>query len=169
MSKQSVGDWIRQNSVRVAVEIVLADGEKLRGSVLVPKERSLREVLNSPDPFIEFDCVETGATLLSKPSIRSLRQYTMPRATQLADHFKYLESIGAWRALGLNEQATAEQVDATYRRLATIYRPEDYSRERFPEEIAEYVASVSRRLQLAYTEVKAAVAKRDAMLAEAAA
>lgn len=170
MSKQSMGDWLRSNSERVPVEVVLTDGERLKGTLLVPKERSIRDILNGQEPFMEFDCVDSGATVLSKASIRSLRQFALPKAGQLAEHVKYLDSVGAFRALGLSETATAGQLHDAYRRLAPLYNPDDYRRGSVPDEIVDYVASMARRHYLAFTEIKAAIEKREeAELAAAAA
>ncbi len=168
MSKQSIGDWLRQNSLRVPVEVVTSDGQKMKGTVLVPKDRSVRDLLNAPEPFIEFDCVELGPTVLSKQSTRPLRQFVLPAANQLSEHTKYLESVGAWRALGLTESATEEQVEAAYRHLGTLYFPDRYPRNQVPGEIADYVESVSRRLYLAYTEIKGILARQSNQTSQAA-
>lgn len=155
-----MADWVRQNSSRVAVEVVLADGERLRGIVLVPRDKSLRDLLNADEPFMEFDCAVAGPTVLSKQSIRSIRQFVLPPAGQLAAHAAWLEQVGAWRALGLREDADLGQVDAAWRRLSALYAPENYPRDRVPSEIADFAASVTRRLELAYRELKAALERR---------
>lgn len=162
MSKQSMGEWLRQNSEHVPVEIVLNDGERLKGTLLIPKERSIRDILNGQEPFLEFDCVDSGPTVLAKASIRSLRQFALPKAGQLAEHMRYLTAVGAFRALGLSENATPEDLEAAYHRLAMLYNPEDYPRGNVPDEIVDYVSSIARRLYLAFNEITAILEKREA-------
>jgi hypothetical protein len=65
------------------VEVVMTDGQTLKGTLLVRREVTLRDTLNGAGPFLEFECGEAGTIMISKASIRTLRQYVLPRATPL--------------------------------------------------------------------------------------
>jgi hypothetical protein len=75
MAAPDVGTWRRQNSTPLMVELVLVDGSAVKGTVLIPRERSLRDMINGPDAFVEIDCADGGSTLYAKASVRSVKPF----------------------------------------------------------------------------------------------
>lgn len=73
MAAPDVATWRRQNSDPLAIELVLIDGSAVKGNVLIPRERTLRDVVNGPEPFVEVDCTDGGMMLFAKSSLRSVR------------------------------------------------------------------------------------------------
>ena len=84
----------------VDVKVSLVDGTRLKGLLQLPRERTLRDVMNGGDPFIEFHCQDNGPTVLSKQSILSLRPFRLPPADQLKRRQEFLDQIGAEKSGG---------------------------------------------------------------------
>jgi len=162
MAKEGYARWLKDNSIPTPVEISLVDGGRLKGILHIPRDRFLREMLNGGDPFIEFDCAEFGPTVVAKQSILSARPFQLPPANQLQRRLQLVEGIDAFKALGIRDDISREQLLAIYRRKASLYHPDHYPREHFPEEICDFVTSMTRRLYLAFAEVDALFAARDA-------
>jgi hypothetical protein len=150
-----INAWRRQNSDVVNLEIVLADGTILKGDFLQPRDKSLREVFNMPDPFVDLDCALNGPTIIAKTQIRSLRLNVPLRADQIEKREKQLEKSDAWGALGLPRNADREAVRKAYISLAHLYHPDRYSGVDLPKEVAEYMNAMARRINGAYAELNA--------------
>ena len=165
MAQEGYARWLKDNSIATPVEVSLVDGTRLKGLLQLPRERTLRDVMNGGDPFIEFHCQDNGPTVLSKQSILSLRPFRLPPADQLKRRQEFLDQIGAERALGITRPVTRAELQVLYRRLATLYHPDNYPRGRFPDEICEFVISMTRRLYLAYLELDKLLADKESAAA----
>lgn len=66
-------DVYLEEKARRTVAITVNDGSVLEGSLVIPKTRSIAEVLNGPRPFIEFESREGGRIYLSKAAIRTIQ------------------------------------------------------------------------------------------------
>ncbi len=78
MSVASSDVYLKEKTRR-AVKITVNDGMVLDGSLVVPKTRCIMEILNGPQPFIEFEAAGGGRIYLSKPAIRSVQAMDYPR------------------------------------------------------------------------------------------
>jgi hypothetical protein len=169
MAQEGYSRWLRDNSIPTAVEVSLAGGSRLKGILRIPRDRSLREMMNGGDPFIELDCEENGPTVVSKQSILSLRPFVLPPAEQLKKRLEFIDLIGAEKALGLTRVVSREELKISYRKLAALYHPDRYPRGKYPDEICDFVTSMTRKLYLAYVEVDAMLAEKEAAATAASA
>ena len=66
MAAADMAVWRRQNSDVVAVELQLTDGSIRRGSLLLSRDKTLREFFNmSAEAFIDFECKKDGVMVLA--------------------------------------------------------------------------------------------------------
>ncbi len=162
MAPENYARWLKENAVATPVEVSLVDGTRLKGILRVPRDRTLRDLMNGGDPFVEFDCQDNGPTVVSKSSILSLRPFKLPPAEQLKKRLEFVDQVGAEKALGLTRSVTRAELKPIYRKLAALYHPDNYPRGKYPDEICDFVTSMSRRLYLAYVEVDAMLAGQEA-------
>lgn len=62
-----------EEKARRTVTITVNDGSVLEGSLVIPKTRSIAELLNSSRPFFEFESREGERIYLSKAAIRTIQ------------------------------------------------------------------------------------------------
>jgi hypothetical protein len=147
--------WRRQNSEPIAVDVQLHDGTALKGNVLIPRDKQLRDLLLSPDAFIEFDCFRLGATLLSKSAIRLIRLNSLPAADQLLKRQNAIDAADPFSILRVPRNADKDTVRKAYLELARTYHPDRFANQDLPPEMSEYVNAMARRVNTAFAEVQA--------------
>ncbi|MDA7946526.1 MAG: hypothetical protein MPJ78_03525 [Hyphomicrobiaceae bacterium] len=64
---------------RRTVRIHMAGGMVMEGSLVVPQTRSVNELLNGTQLFLEFESTNGDKMYLSKPSIQSVQMLDYPR------------------------------------------------------------------------------------------
>lgn len=153
MSGSDLSAWRRQNSDPVLVEIVLADGTEIKGSLMKPRDKNLRETISTPDPFIEIESNDDGMMLLSKAQLRFVRPIEMARADQMELRLRQLEKLDVYGVLRIKKDADLPTVEAAAAALRTIYDPERCRANDLPPEIGEYLAAVRKRIDTAEAEI----------------
>ena len=147
--------WRRQNSEPVSVDVQLHDGTAMKGNVLIPRDKQLRDILAGSDPFIEFDCFRLGATMLSKSAIRLIRLSSLPAADQLQRRQSTIDAADPFSILRVPRNADKETVRKAYLELARTYHPDRFANHDLPPEMSEYVNAMARRVNTAFSEVQA--------------
>lgn len=147
--------WRKQNSLPVLVEIQLNNGKMLRGTVLVQREKTLKDVLSSPDLFLEFECNIAGEMVIAKSSIDMVRPFKQINADQLEKQLKLLEKSEAFGVLRVPRTADRAAVRNAYLALQRLYHPDRYAAIELPAEVAEYLTAMTRRVNSAYSELTA--------------
>lgn len=154
MAAADLSAWRRQNSDPQAVNIVLTDGTTLTGTMLVPRDKQLRDVFNTPDMFLEFEDFRLGTTVLAKTSIRTIRPNTMPANDQLEKRTKALEKSDPFQILGVLKNVDREALRAAYVSQARLYHPDRFVGADLPPEVFEYINAMARRVNAAYAELQ---------------
>lgn len=147
--------WRRQNSEPIAVDVQLHDGTSMKGNVLIPRDKQLRDILAAGETFIEFDCFRLGATMLSKSAIRLIRLSSLPAADQLQKRQNTIEAADPFSILRVPRNADKETVRKAYIELARTYHPDRFANHDLPPEMSEYVNAMARRVNTAFSEVQA--------------
>lgn len=153
MAAGDMAEWRRQNSIATLIEVVLVDGTELRGTMLVSRDKGLRELLSEPDPFVEIECRVNGSMLLAKTSLRYVRAVAMPKADQLESRLRTVEKLNAYGVLKLPRNADPAAVRTAADQVLQLYDPARAAAAGMPSEVVEYFAAMSRRAQLACTEI----------------
>ena len=161
MGQADISAWRRQNSDIVPVLVTLIDGSRIRGTVMLPRDKSLRDLFNMPEPFFDFECLENGPMVIAKTSIASLRQHVLPANDQLEKKMRTLDKSDPHKILGIGRTATREEIRTAYVALARAYHPDRFASSELPPEIAEYIDAMARRINAAYSELSPNVKTQD--------
>lgn len=153
MGAANIAAWRRQNSDPMLVEIQLTDGTLLKGTILVQRERTLKDVLGGTDPFIEFDCNVGGEMVLGKSAVAMVRPVKPLQADHLERRLKMLEQSEAHGVLKVAKTADREQVRDAYLTLTRQYHPDRYAGVELPAEMRDYLNAMARRINAAYSEL----------------
>ena len=145
--------WRRQNSNPVLVEIQLTNGKMMRGTILVQREKMLKDILSSPDLFLEFECSVSGEMVLAKSSIDMVHPFKQVSADQLDKQLKLLEKSEAFSVLKVSKTADRAAIRSAYLALQRIYHPDRYAGIELPAEVTEYLNAATRRINAAYSEL----------------
>ncbi len=179
MAAADMATWRRNNSDTHAVELLLVDGTTLRGSLLVSRDKTMREFFNlQTDAFIDFDCKREGAIVLAKASVRRI----LPEGAQKKDDQAKIDALAARQAelersdphklLGVTVGVDTESLRKAYITKARQYHPDRFAEAGLPVEVLDYLNAMTRRVNAAYEdigEVIEAAAKRAEAEAAAAA
>lgn len=135
--------------ILVPAEIVLSDGEALRGKLAVPQSKSVAELINSPAPFIEFEPYGGERLWVAKSALRQLRIVNVPAAQSLGSN-RDSGGFDPYTVLKVAKTAPWEEVRQAYLALAKTYHPDRFSSVDLPAEVAEYIEATTRRINEAY-------------------
>lgn len=139
---------------RVAVTLTLATGEVLNGHVFLGTAQKLRDLLNNPDQFIDFEKRDNSVAMIAKRSIAMITALDLPRT----DHL-YRRTIGPaafdpYHTLGVDRGANAGEVRAAYLSKARLYHPDKLASKDVPKEVGDYMNAMFIRIQKAYDELE---------------
>jgi DnaJ-domain-containing protein 1 len=133
----------------VAVEVILADGQKLQGKVL-PPERALAEVLNSAATFVEFQPIGAERMFIAKSAVQCVRPVNVPSVPKLGLANGEERPFDPSAILGVAPGASREAVHEAYLRQAKLYHPDRYASADLPPEVREYLGAMARRINAAH-------------------
>lgn len=154
--------WRRQNSDVITIEIKLVDGGVLRGTMLLQREKSLKDTFSSGDPFIEFDCIVNGEIVLAKTGIATIRQIKKGAVDGLERRMKALEKSDAFGILKIAQTTDREKIREAYLKQTRLYHPDRFAGAELPAEVGEYINAMSRRINNAYAELVLLLEAADA-------
>ncbi len=135
------------------VHVILDDGSKLRGRIMVAKTRTIKQELNSEGRFVVFEPYRGDQMLLAKGSIRSLSVTNVPKASQLEGRDFRQKDFDPHAVLGVAHGASHELVRSAYHKLVKAYHPDRYASHDLPDEILEYASAMLQRINLAYASL----------------
>jgi len=153
MAASDIAAWRRQNSDPVAVNITLVDGSTLSGTLLLPRDKQLRDLFNTPEEFLDFEDNRLGPTVLGKSSIRAIRQHSMPNADQIEKRTKLLDKQDPFQILGVAKTIDRDGLRTAYKNLARMYHPDRFAGADLPPEVLDYINTMARRINAAYSEL----------------
>jgi hypothetical protein len=140
----------------VPVEVGLADGSIAKGRLSVPCGKSVADVLNADGGFIEFEPYGGERVFLAKAQLCRVTPIGVPKAANLAARLNDREGFDPYRVLGVTAASTREQRRQAYVALAKIYHPDRYATAELPEEVAQYLAAMVRRINAAHAALEVA-------------
>jgi DnaJ-like protein len=167
MAAADMAAWRRNNSDAVSVEIEMLDGSKRKGTILVPRNKVLREILNDQlEAFIDFECRRDGALLLAKSSIklaRALGGKATEAQAKIDDQAKIdtltarkaeLERQKPHQVLGVPQNVDKAALHKAYIAKAREYHPDRFVDSKLPLEVIDYLNAMARQINSAYEDLK---------------
>ncbi len=163
MAAADMAVWRKQNSNTIPVEIQLVDGSRLKGTMLLSRDKTLREFFNvSAEAFIDFDCQRDGPIVLAKASVRMLRpedakaKDDQSKIDALAARQAELEKADPHKLLGVAPGCDHESLRKAYIARARAYHPDRFGEHELPPEVSEYLNAMARRINAAYESLEEA-------------
>ncbi|MGE0240251.1 MAG: J domain-containing protein [Parvibaculaceae bacterium] len=139
---------------RVAVTLTLQSGDVLNGHVFLGQAQKLRDLLNNPDQFIDFEKRDNTLTLIAKRSIAMIAAIDLPRTDHLARRTQSTSAFDPHHTLGVDRGANAGEIRAAYLAKARLYHPDKLASKDVPKEVVEYMNAMFIRIQKAYDEME---------------
>lgn len=159
MAQTDIATWRRNNSDPLLVEFDLLDGTKLKATVLVPREKQLRDVMNTPEPFVEIESIEHGTVVVARTAIKSVKPVRVPKADQLAKKMPPQKDFDPHAVLGIAKEASLEAIHDAHMQLVEAYHPDRFAGIGLPAEVMEYLQTMAQRVEEAHWQLTAAGAK----------
>ena len=145
-----------QQQMAVPVELTLDSGSPVRGKLIIPASRTLTDILNGVNAFVEFEPYGGERIFISKSAIRAVKAVAVPAAPSLGPRNKEIDQFDPFTILGLAAGVPFDQVRAAYHRLAKLYHPDRYEGVELPREVRDYVSAMARRINVAYATLESA-------------
>ena len=155
MAASDLAAWRKQNSDPMTVDMVLSDGTAMRAIVMIPREKTLKDVFNVTDTFLEVECLENGPIVFQREALRSVRPAALPKAIQLDKRLAAAEKLHAHQALGIAKIADLDTIMAAHDRLKEKYDPARAVAVDMPVEVVEFMSAMCRRGDAARNELEA--------------
>ena len=97
---------------RIAVTLTLASGTTHNGHVFVKAAGQLRDLLNGPERFLEFEKRDQSLVYLSKDSILTVAALAVPKNDQLQRRARDLHAFDPYGSLGIDRTAGPGEIRA---------------------------------------------------------
>jgi DnaJ-domain-containing protein 1 len=139
---------------RVAVTLTLASGDMLNGHVFLGRAQKLRDLLNNPDTFIDFEKRDSTVTMIAKRAITAIAPIDLPRTDHLSKRTNSAATFDPYHTLGVDPGANPGEVRAAYLAKARLYHPDKLASKDVPREVGDYMNAMFIRIQKAYDELE---------------
>lgn len=148
--RTKVDNMAQSQSVAIPAELTLDDHAVLKGELMMPASRPVHDVLNGSGVFLEFRAYGEEPQLIAKSAIRALKFVQIPSAAQLRRVMRSEDAFNPHQTLGVQVGASHDEIRRAYVALAKAYHPDRYANAELPREVADYLAAMSRRVNLAF-------------------
>ncbi len=144
----------------LSIVLTMSDGREIAGKLALPAGRSLPEALNGQSQFLDFEPFDGDRTFIAKSAIAAVKQIKVPRAPNLNLRLRELDGFDPHAVLGVTRESDWDEIRRAYHTLAKTYHPDRYATAELPDEAATYLATMSRRINQAYSILESAEAAR---------
>jgi DnaJ domain len=122
---------------------------------VVAAGRTLFEVLNGSNAFLEFEPFGGEKAYLAKSTLKSVKLISVPRAHNLSGKLREIDGFDPYGVLGVPTEAPWDQVRGAYLKLSKTYHPDRYATAELPDEVRDYLSNMARRVNAAYAALEA--------------
>lgn len=134
----------------VSVELLIEDGLKVSGRLIVPAGRALFEVLNGPQTFLEFEPFDGERRYIAKSAVKAVKLLGGVAVSSLSQRVRDLDGFDPYSVLGIVKGSPADEIRSAYVTMARQYHPDRFTAVELPSEISNYLEGMSRRVNAAY-------------------
>ena len=138
--------------VSCPVHLKLSDGTLVKGHIERPRSKSLGDVMNDKDRFIEVERFDGTRELINKQSVQSCASKDVPTGEHLKLAVLKADLYNPLAVLGLDASADKAMIRDAYMKLAKQYHPDRFHSADLPGEVIDYIETMARRINLAYEE-----------------
>ncbi len=143
---------VYRDLVKCSVAIELGSGELLLGVIEKPRSKKLLEFLNNGELFVELQLFEGPLVQVAKAAILTCEQRTGSKADHLSAGITATDVDNPLVVLGLEAVESKEQIRQAYLDRMRLYHSDRYGGIELPREVAEYMVSMSKRINGAYRD-----------------
>ena len=136
----------------VPCRILYRDGTEQYGSIVVPRQSNFSDVLESSGPFLKFVTEDGEKSFLATGDIRSVNLIGMAKAKPLDARKR--EKDEPYRILKVTPDAQIDEVKQAYHKMSKQYHPDRFISLDPPEEVIEYLNSMTQVVNQAFGIVK---------------
>lgn len=144
-----------KHRTRIAVSITLVTGAVLNGHILAGMSGKLRDTVNGPTDFLEFEGRTGNVMFIAKSALQSVSAIDTPRTDQMSRQISGDASLDPYAALGVTATAAPEEIKAAYWKKARAYHPDKLAGQDMPPEVADYMKAMFITITRAYEELTA--------------
>jgi hypothetical protein len=155
MAAADLATWRKQNSDPMTVDMIMTDSSTMRAIVMIPREKTLKDIFNVDDTFLEVECLENGPVVFQRESLRSVRPAMLPKAGQLDKRIAAAEKLHAHQVLKVTKLADRDTIAAAHDGLKELYDPARATAAGMPPEVTAFMEAMCRRLDAARAELDA--------------
>lgn len=147
-------DNLSPQKMAVPVELTFDGGAPVRGKFILAAGRSVGDALNGNGTFIEFEPYGGERIFVAKAALRGVKAVAVPHVPSLGPQNREIDDFDPFVVLGVARGTAFEHVRAAYHRLAKLYHPDRYEGVELPREVKEYLATMARRINVAYASLE---------------
>jgi hypothetical protein len=150
----------RRNSdgIAVSASVRMNDGAILIGTINCGASGRLENLLSGDSSFIEFVSKDGQQRFVARHQVASIEPLGVISEPRLPD---LTEQANPFDLLGVRHGDSVEIALAMFQLKLHAYHPERWSGDDIPFEFARYAAEKTRQLNMAFTEVRAALQSEE--------
>lgn len=149
-------------AVRLPVALTLATGETVNGCLLLSRAQKLLDVLNKPEPFIEFEARDADTMVIAKSGIVSAALLDERTARNGTEQLRKPAKFDPYDILGLPRGAPEAAIRPAWVEKAKLYHPDQFAAQPLPPEVVDYLEAMFASVQQAYEALSGAAGKTAA-------
>jgi hypothetical protein len=154
MAAADLAAWRKNNSDPMTVDMIMTDSTTMRAIVMIPRDKTLKDVFNVTDTFLEVECLENGPVVFQREALRTVRPATLPKAIQLDKRLAAAEKMHAHLVLKITKITDLDSIAAAHEKLKDQYDPARAVAAGMPAEVVDFMEAMCRRLDAARNELE---------------
>jgi len=148
--RNPVDNNARCNQIATPAELALDDGRILKGRFHITSTRPIFEVLNGSNLFLDFEQHTGQRELIAKSTIRAIKLISVPKSPSLDTKHNQNDRFDPHSILGVSKNAEWAEIREAYHQRSKTYHPDRYASADLPKEVADYLNTMSRRINAAF-------------------
>ncbi len=146
---------------KIAVEISLADGSMVAGRTVLGPGKGVHKLLDGQDGFLYVDGFDGEGAFIPKSDIKGLKVISPGKPNAMHLSVPDARNFEPYRVLGLEKNASFDEIKDAYHRLTKIYHPDRFASIELPHEVKTYIDAMAKNVNAAFRALKHAGQKAE--------